>query len=285
MPKANPATTSPPTPTSTGSGATPISSTGSTPPTVEPEAAAPPTPPVDPLDIRYTADSGVPDWLVGKSAKDAALITQQMYNQMVQMQLGNNQPFSLDQPAPALAPQMPPIAPPVAPDPHARNDMLGMLGAQARALAEIQYKDDFKRWGPEIDMALNVVPPAQRTPQVVDWIVRGVRGSHVHELTNEIAEAKLKQLVESGQLRPQNADQTGGGAAWSQVDFEKLPPRYRAVLQNLGVNVNTVDEFLRQTNPNIPIAQAREQFMKKAEQGDVITDGVSKFMFEGSSHG
>src|SRR5437762_6237705 len=117
MPKQPSATTS--APTSTGSGATPSS------PTPPPAAsdvsiltpATPAAPTADPLDVRYTAGDGVEPWMIGKSARDVAVITQQLYNQLVQGQLSNSaQPFSLEPPPTQMYTPTPPVpAPPVPP--------------------------------------------------------------------------------------------------------------------------------------------------------------------------
>lgn len=189
-------------------------------------------------------------------------------------------------------PNSPLYAQPVVQQPDFQNDPLGatrsalmpefsqrdgILGAQARELAELKYKEDFKRWGPEIDMALNVIPPQQRTPQVVDWIVRGVRGSHINELTNEHAERRIKELVEGGTLRPQGAGEGTGEAVSARLDFDKLPPRYGALLKNLGLTPGTADKYLERIYPNLPLAKAREKWMASAMKGDIITDGGGKF--------
>jgi len=93
------------------------------------------------------------------------------------------------------------------------------------------------------------------------------------EIVAERADAKIKSLVEGGTLRPQSADGGPSAGLYNRVDFEKLPPRYRAVLQNLGVTSDTVDDMLRTCYPDMPLPKAREKWMKNAEKGDVITDG------------
>jgi hypothetical protein len=233
----------------------------------------------------------VPEWLVGKTMTEAAALTGQLYNQLI---AGQGQQVRMNAPAPTYAPTH--AAPDWATDPMAATRAVvaqdfeardQILGAQARALAEMRYADDFKRWGPEIDMALGQIPPGQRTPQVVDWIVRGVRGSHIDEITAEEAKRHVERLVQSGTLRPQAAGEGAGGVADNRVDFDKLPPRYASVLKNLGVTASTVDEMLRSAYPNLPLAKAREKWMKAASKGDVITDDYQpgKYLFEGDVNG
>ena len=150
---------------------------------------------------------------------------------------------------------------------------VNVIGQQARALAELQFRDEFRRWGPEIDLMLNQIPGSQRTPQAVGLVVDVVRSRHMDELVAEKTDAKIKSLVEGGTLRPQGADGGGTGAGvYNRVDFEKLPPGYRKHLDQLGVTHATVDEVLRKAYPNLSLAKAREKWMKSAERGDVITD-------------
>lgn len=230
--------------TSAGTGGTPSSET----------ASAPPAPP----EFRYQAGAGVPDALVGKTSSEAAEIFDRMHRTLMATQQQVQQPQNQQQNQVNQAQQ-------------AAWD--NVLGAQARAVAELRFPQDFKRWGPEIDMALTQVPAGSRTPEVMEWIVNGVRGRHANELATEAAEARVKTLLESGTLRPQNAvDGTGAGPAY-RVDMTQLPPRYASVLNNLGVTSEKVDEFLRKTYPQLPIAQAREKWFKLASKGDVITDG------------
>lgn len=224
--------------------------------------------PAVPAEFRYQAGEGVPDSLVGKTAKEAADIFNQMhrtlqstqaqaqqYAQQQNQQQGQNQQAEQWN---AYTQQ---------------RDVV--LGAQARAIAEMRFNDEFKRWGPEIDMALTQIPASNRTPEVMEWIVNGVRGRHANELATEAADLRVKTLLESGQLRPQGQnDGTGAGPAY-RVDMTQLPPRYAAVLQNLGVTSEKVDDFLRKAYPQLPIMQAREKWFKLASKGDVITDGKS----------
>jgi len=249
--------------------------------------------------FRYQAGPGVPQWLVGKTDMEAAALTQQLYHQLV-----SSAPAPADSmPATAATLGAPPHMP-GAPDPDefihdpagATQRLLNrvrqtelvpefqardnVIGQQARALAELQFKDEFRRWGPEIDLMLNQIPGSQRTPQAVGLVVDVVRSRHMDELVAEKTDAKIKSLVEGGTLRPQSADGGGTGAGvYNRVDFDKLPPRYRGVLQNLGVTSETVDDMLRTCYPDMPLNKAREKWMKNAEKGDVITDG-STFRYD-----
>ena len=157
-----------------------------------------------------------------------------------------------------------------------------VLGAQAREIAELKYGDDFRRWGPEIDLALNQIAPHQRTPAVVDWIVRGVRGTHADELSAEYAERRIKQLVEGGTLRPQTGDTTGDTLS-SRVDLDKLPPNYSQRLKQLGVTSGDIDRMLTKVYPDLPLTKAREKWTASAAKGDVFSDGERGWAWKGNA--
>lgn len=241
---------------------------------------------------RYQPGVGVPDWLVGKNATEAANLTQQLYHQLVSgggvgapgtpaytaSTLGapaTSHPDAdefLHDPAGATQRLLDRVRrTEVMPEFQARDNVIGQ---QARALAELQFKDEFKRWGPEIDIMLNQIPGSQRTPQAVGLVVDVVRSRHLDEITAERVDAKIKNLVEGGTLRPQGADGATGAGVYNRVDFDKLPPNYRTYLSRLGVTQDTVDEVLRKAYPNLSLGKAREKWMKSAERGDVITDNL-----------
>ena len=159
------------------------------------------------------------------------------------------------------------------------------LASQARMLAEMRYGDEFRRWGPEIDILAQQVPTQNRSADAFKMIVEVVRSRHVDELVNEKADARLKQLVETGQMRPQTAAgaaPTAGTAA--VVDLDKLPPNYSRRLRDLGITSDLLDESLRSMYPGMPISDARKKWFDLASKGDVITDGRS-ITYEGASNG
>ena len=227
-------------------------------------------------EFRYQAGEGVPDALVGKTSREAADMFSQMHatlrnaqalsqsQQQYQQAQAQQQQMTQQQQLQAAYDQ--------------QRDIV--MGAQARAIAEIRYKEEFKRWGPEIDMALTQIPAANRTPEVMEWIVNGVRGKHADQLAAEAAELRVKTLLETGQLRPQGVGEGAGAGPAYRVDMTQLPPRYSTVLQNLGVTSEKVDDFLRKAYPQMPIAQAREKWFKLASKGDVITDGKTGFRYD-----
>lgn len=244
---------------------------------------------------------------MGKTANDAANLARELYMQ-------NQRLAQQPQPYPgSSAPQytgqyQPPAPPPVqqayeAPKPEdwisdpatatrryaehlQQTQFAPQLQAQAavaaqtnRELVKLQRADEFRRWGPEIDMTLQQMAPnpSLHTPQNISAVVDMVKARHVDEL---IAEGRQKYQNELGgaSLRPSGAP---GGTGASQmasgsVDLEKLPPGYRDALRSLNVDNRTIDEFLHRTyvrsglEPSIDAA--RERWTKQVQRGDVFSD-------------
>lgn len=307
--------TPPTTPTSPGSGATPSSPTPSAPAT----ATTAPTPSgAQDTGFRYTPGPGIPDWAIGKTALEVAQIGGQLHAAML---TGAPAPSVQRQPVTGVPqggytgqggygnypgnqgqPSAPPSADDFTTDPytatqrlmeHVRttqfepvlNQTAHTLASQSRMLAEMRYGDEFRRWGPEIDLLAQQVPLTNRTADAYQMLVEVVKSRHLDEIANERAEQRLKQLVETQQLRPQ-AGGAGAGATsatlTNQVDFEKLPPNYAATLRRLGVTSDTIDEMLKSTYPDMPLHSAREKWFTLASKGDVITDAAGeKFRHDG----
>lgn len=225
--------------------------------------------------------------------KEAAALNKEMYQQLVSGQ-GQQQQAAPSAPAPFRGP---PQTDEFLHDPagatqrylqYVRQTELvpefqqrdAAIGQQARAIAEMQFKDEFRRWGPEIDLVLDRTPASQRTPTNVALIVDMVRAKHLDELINEKADKRIEELVQGGTLRPQGADGGAGGNSFTRVDLEKLPSGYKTVLGRLGVTPEDVDSMLRTAFPNVPLSKARERWMEKAVKGDVITDGPNSWYHE-----
>jgi len=146
----------------------------------------------------------------------------------------------------------------------------------------MRFADEFRRWGPEIDILAQQIPTANRSADAYKMITEVVRSRHVDELANERADARLKQLVETGQMRPQTAAGAGTTATTADtLDLDKLPPNYRSVLRSLGITSDHLDETLRSLYPALSIGDARKKWFEAASKGDVITDG-RKFEYEGT---
>ena len=149
-----------------------------------------------------------------------------------------------------------------------------------RQLAQMQRADEFKRWGPEIDMTLNQMAPnptAWTTDNILA-VVDMVKARHVNEL---IAEERAKYTNELGgtSVRPSGSPGATSQMGVNQVDFEKLPPGYKDALNAKGVTQRVIDEFLERTyvksgmEPNLD--KARERWIKQVQRGDVFSDFVT----------
>lgn len=241
----------------------------------------------------------MPDFLVGKTAEEAATIAQQLYQAMVR---GDTVPApqaaqQMPQPQPW---QQPPAAGPQAPtqeewdmNPQAaaqkyidyvqktqfqpemqRRDVA--LGQTARALMAQKYADEFKRWGPEIDLMLQTVDPAYRTVDTVEQAVKIVRANHIDEIAEERARAAMERQLESGTLLRPGTQPTGTPAP-SGIDLKsaELPDNYARVLQRYRIDEATLDEFL--SGPagreyGATLDERRKNWLEQAKAGDVITE-------------
>jgi hypothetical protein len=189
-----------------------------------PSAPAPVTPPLgSPAPEPWRAPANAPAWAAGKSADEILNLSTQMAEALARGQA----------PAPVQQPQPLPngnglpndemwIARPndaarmvadqraaevMAPAFEGLKHMAGMVAAQTRGLASQQFKDDFTRWGPEIDAAMSQVSPELRTLDNYEKVVKFVRGNHVDEIVAE----RAKQLVASGGLGERSGGANGLG--------------------------------------------------------------------------
>ena len=157
-----------------------------------------------------------------------------------------------------------------------------------RALAELQDPATFKKYGPEIDLTLRQYAPNPEawTVENIKKVAAIVRSNHIDEIAEERARALMQQNadrlgVPSGSLRPDGTPLPAGtGAAGpNQLDFTKLPPNFAKTLQRVGVDQQTLDEFLMATkvrHEGISLDQARAKWMQEAARGDIFTDGLNQ---------
>jgi hypothetical protein len=239
----------------------------------------------DPLqEFRYAAGPGIPEYLVGRTATEAARLMQDLHQQIVYSQPQQQQQaprnYDADDTDSAIQKYVNKVRQNELQPAFQQTD--AALTQQARALGALTFPDEFRRWAPEIDLYINQF--GAKTPQSVAVIVDMVRGRHVSELAKEATENEIKRRIDGGTLRPQGPGGMDGGPENYRVDFETLPPGYRRVLQNLNITSETVDQMLRACYPDLPIQKAREKWVKLAQKGDVITDG-RRFEYEGDANG
>jgi hypothetical protein len=148
--------------------------------------------------------------------------------------------------------------------------------ANAKALAEQRYGDDFRRFGPEIHMELNRVPVQMQTFDNIRYVVDLVRGRHASELANELAEQRIQERMASGTLRPVTGGD--GGVALtdpSSVDFSQLPEGYQAILERNRTTPRDLDVFLRKYyGEDVNLPDARKAWFENAKRGNVIVESV-----------
>lgn len=264
--------------------------TPSAPPTSGTPAATPSTP--NPLEQRLPT-TGVPEFLAGKTVQDVATLAQQLYQQNQQLASRSYaQPAQpVAQPAP-VAPQPPP-AELFLTDPQRATqlqaeymdktqfqprfqNLIAQNARQARSIVEIQRGQDFKKWGPEIDLELQKYGPETHTPENIAVVVDMVRARHVNEIVaEEIARQQREGIGNtarpSGTAVPGLTPQGSG-----TIDMEKLPPNYAQALRRANVTQGVIDEFLVnnyiRTGRAKSLDDARTKWTEQAMKGDVITD-------------
>ena len=232
----------------------------------------------------------MPDWAVGKTANEVLELSKQMYGALSSARPQTPQPtYQTPQYQQPYQPQQPTSIPSNdewLTDPNtafqramgtiqqsqfapAMDSMAMGNAANARALAEMKYQDDFRRFGPEIQMELTRVPPQMQTFDNIKYVVDLVRGRHAHELANELAEQKVKERLASGTLRPGGMDGGIAPVEATGVDFNKLPEGYQAILQRAGVkDVRDLDRFLlKYYGQDVDLQQARKDWFERPARG------------------
>lgn len=250
-------------------------------------------------EYRFTRDDGVPEWAVGRTAKEVATIGDQFWRQSMtqqapqQPQRPTPQPqYGYEQPTqPGGLPSNDEWVsePATAAQKYALylqqqsgsqfQQLQEQLGMQARSNAELKWRDEFRRWGPDIDTRLRqyLPSPTQWTPQAIEAIVGIVRGEHAEDLANERAEQRLKEMIAKGQSGLGRSDAAVGGtsaSASNALDFnsDELPPQRRQLMQMAGATPEALNELLRKFYPNLPLAEAQKKWMDAAKKGDVLAE-------------
>lgn len=307
--------------TSPATGAAPTSPTNGVvvPPTAAPPSATAPqaSSPAAPslADQRVPAGAGFADWMVGKTVAEIATLSNQMYSAL-QAPAGQRSPAPVPTPSyPQYQPpqygqpaQYPQVTPPSAPQLPSQDDFITrpaeatkqymeymrateftpalaqrdqMLAQLARDNVRSQDPEAFKRWGPEIELALQqyAPDPMARTPDNIRAVVDVVKGRHAHEISEAEVERRVQERLAGGlggTLRSDSAGATTSVTGPGQLDLDKLPPQYGAALKRLNLSQTDIDNFLIKAKCNVTgctLEQAREEWVKQASRGDIITDG------------
>jgi hypothetical protein len=148
------------------------------------------------------------------------------------------------------------------------------LAQMARTQATMKYADEFKRWGPEIDLLAGQLPAAQRSAQAFDWIVDMVRGRHAHEISNEELEKRVTERLQAGDtLRSQPATPGASPTDVGHIDLEsdELPAWFRAECAKVGVKPRDVDDFLLTTKfYGTDLPQARKSYFEALKRDGAV---------------
>ena len=163
------------------------------------------------------------------------------------------------------------------------QQVTGLYEAQAqiaRNQAALADPDAFNRWGPEIDMTLNQIPPQQRTPDIVAKAVALVKGNHAAEIQQEAlntaVEEEIKRRTAAGALRS-GGDGSGLGGSETPtgvLDYkdERIPADRRQRWQQAGIDQNTVVAFATKMYPGLMPDQAVEKYLAEVRTVEVSDD-------------
>lgn len=270
----------------------------------------------EPSQWRYPADYPV-EFLRGRTADEAAQLQQQMYQAMLSggpvpgQQQYQQQPFGGQQVSPqnqyyGNLPQQPTQpaqpAPPTAEDwqldPAAAyqrqaaydratqydpiiQQQQATTGQMSRELVSLKYQDEFRRWGPEIDLLMQEVPLHQRSVQAYNMAVDVVRGRHAREITQEQIDKALEGRIQSGDVVRPDATQVAGTSPVDDgrlnLEDESLPKWWREWCVNNKVTPRDMDTFLMDTKfYGNDLNKARKTYMEVVKRDGAIegaTDG------------
>ena len=164
----------------------------------------------------------------------------------------------------------------------AMQQMAQQLGATAREVVKRDYSDDFRKWGPEIDLYINQMDSQYRTIDNIAKVVGMVRANHIDEIAAERAQKRLDEMLAAGTVLRPGAAPNGApsGGVGGAVDLAKagLPENYSRVLQRYGITSDVLDEFLTKTEvaaTGVTLQQAREKWLERAKSGDIIVERPS----------
>lgn len=115
------------------------------------------------------------------------------------------------------------------------------------AFARSQRADDFRRFGPEIDLELSKLTPDQQSLDNINLLVDLVRSRHLQELIDEAAGRRAQQLV--SQMEPTTRALGGAGSGplpHTQPTglLDQIPEAARQKIVAVGLNETTLRAHL-----------------------------------------
>jgi hypothetical protein len=150
------------------------------------------------------------------------------------------------------------------------------LAQMARTQATMKYADEFKRWGPEIDLLASQLPTDQRSAQAFDWIVDMVRGRHAHEIREEEIEQRVQERIEAGSIvRPQPSAPGASPTDVGHIDLgsDELPAWFRDECAKVGIKPRDLDDFLLTTKfYGTDLMKARKDYLAALKRDGAVAD-------------
>lgn len=287
-------------PSTTATGAPPTS------PTPGAEGSKPPTGAQN-TGFRYTEGPGVPSFLVGKTPEEAASLSNQLYEALVRRQPPPQLTQRPQQPqyqTGYTSPQTGYVSPQnVAPAEPSEDDWAmdprgamskyanyleqtrlqpfqqqtaNLLAQQSKAFLRDRHRKEFERYGPEIELLIDQLPPENQTMDALETVIGIVKSRHLDELAEERAQERLKAMMEKGDVM-RSGTQTLAPHAPSAIDLDsaKLPENYRRVLDKNRIDAGKIDEFLLGPAGSLygaTLDERRKNWAELAAKGDIITE-------------
>ena len=147
------------------------------------------------------------------------------------------------------------------------DDAIGLAASGNYGYVRDRYKDEFNKYGPEIQGLLTNVPRRQWTLDTLEQVVKLVRSNHLDEIVDQRAQDLVSRMEPT--IRSQGGAGSGPTPAQTADEWANVPPEYRERCQREGINDATINEFCR--TMDIPRSEFFAQFGKK-----VIGEGVAK---------
>lgn len=140
------------------------------------------------------------------------------------------------------------------------------LAADANlGLVRRERKEDFQRWGPEINMHLSRVPRSHWTLDNINRIVQYVRAEHLPELEREIA-ARFEQ---TGGLTMRSDGSLAPGSVSQQPNdpMASAPEEWRKKAAEAGLTLDGIKDFARENGMTV------DEFFAQMKSGKVVAGG------------
>jgi hypothetical protein len=149
------------------------------------------------------------------------------------------------------------------------QSVYGNLAQHALSQVKAKYPDAFQRYGQEIDNLARNIPVEGRNLDNLSAAVELVLGRHVKDEATRLAQELAAQ--QDPTLRGGTMSSTGPGLSVGASWRDELPSGYRAILDQKGINDETIREFFR-TNSMTPEQQKDWFDRAKKHNSAVITE-------------